>query len=371
MKKRIFLDYNASHPIRDSLLSKIPYYCQIAYNPSSTYDEGRYAKGLLEKARQSFQDILCSKNCIFTSSASEANNLAVRLIQKKYPHMFVSAGEHPSMLYAVQNTAQNYTIIPLLENGTLDYEELEKQCHDCHHPKAVIVQAANNETGVMHDMARLHSIVKECAKDYDSVLLSDITQTFGRYPIAAADHMCKFIYTASAHKIGAMHGAGILVSNFTLPVNPLIFGGAQEKNYRSGTENLPAILAFKDAIEEALGETEKFNACVVLRNSVESAIKKHHQDCIIVAENTNRLANTSLIIHPYMTGEEQVIHFDMHDISVSNGSACSSGKVSASFVLQSMGFSQDTAKRALRVSLHARSCEGDIHNFLEIYKKLF
>lgn len=349
----IYLDNNATTALDTKVVDSMIEVMGRALNPSSPHKMGRMARSIVEDARKKIAEFLGVDNnyrVIFTSSGTEANNLAIKGFEGQ--NLFVSEIEHHSVLNACKKVDK--VLIPVNENGTVNIEKLEKLLILRRAKPLVSVMMANNETGVIQPMEE----VVRVAKKWGAVVHSDTVQCFGKIDvnISALDID---MFTVSAHKFGGPQGIAALVVKKDVQLTPQTLGGGQEQNMRGGTENIVAIHGFAKAVEQI-----KIDSKVkVLRDRLESEIKAFANDAVIFGEEAERLPNTSFIAMPNATSETQLIHFDMHDIAVSAGSACSSGKIEPSHVLKAMGIDDKVAKTAIRVSLGKNSGEADIDTF--------
>jgi cysteine desulfurase len=337
---RIYADYNATSPLREA--AKAAYLdAMIHYgNPSSLHGEGRKARGLIENARRVLANGfgVQASDVFFTSGATEAANWALMpalTLNKHAPtHLYYAAGEHPALREG-HNFAQS-TCLPLLPSGVVDLEMLDKTLA----PHALVaIQAANNETGVIQP---LRDIADICHK-HGAIFLCDAVQAVGKMPLVSligADAVL-----LSAHKFGGAKGAGalILTSPRVALSQAFIKGGGQEARRRSGTENTPAIHALAAAFETDF--KVEWARIADLRDYFESLITAK-----IVGKTSPRINNTSCVILEKTKAEIALIKLDLAGIAVSSGSACSSGKIAASQTLLAMGYSQEEAMRALRIS---------------------
>ncbi|MCX7337862.1 MAG: cysteine desulfurase family protein [Alphaproteobacteria bacterium] len=361
-RRRVYLDYNAMAPLRQSakdvILSMVA--MDALGNPSSVHSYGRAIRRKIEDVRRTIMMALGLENkvLIFTSGATESNNLAL----KNFPgRVLVSAIEHDSV-FDVRSDA---IVLPVLGDGTLDLEILEKHLSsDFDGPTLVSVMAANNETGIMQPLSDVCTL----AKKWGAYVHSDAVQAIGRvdYPWGDLD-----MISVSSHKIGGLSGVGCLIINPTIPVNPLFLGGGQERTYRAGTENIIGICAMGAIIQDCIAED--WEPVQRLRDQLEHQLTQNCPDAVVFGKDKERLPNTTLITMPSVKSETQVMNFDLAGFAVSAGSACSSGKVKKSRVLQAMNVPETSNQCALRISLGSTIQENDLKRFAEtwlgIYKK--
>lgn len=379
MSTRVYLDWNASAPLRPKAREAARAAWELAGNPSSVHGEGRAARRVIEVARGEVAALVNAdpRNVVFTSGGTEANALALSpAIERggdKAPRdrLLVSAIEHPSVLAGGRFSAEQLGKTPVDANGVVDLAALEQRLIALARAGArplVSVMASNNETGVVQPVPRAAEIVHR----YGGLLHVDAVQAAGRIELdiqaLGAD-----LLTLSAHKIGGTKGAGALIGrdeNLHF-ADPLIKGGGQERGRRAGTENVTAIAAFGAAavaIQAALAaDVERMRA---LRDRLEAGLRATTPEVVIFGSEAERLPNTTLVSMLGAKAETLVIAFDLDDIAVSSGSACSSGKVAPSHVLAAMGIPPELARGAVRISTGPATTEAEIDRFLEVWKKL-
>lgn len=328
---RVYLDHNATAPLRPEARAAMVAAMDVVGNPSSVHAEGRAAKALVERARaQVAAAIGCRpQEVVFTSGATEAARVLERW---------------PGPVQA-QPTAHDALWAHRREDGA--------------GPGILAMGLANSETGIITD-----------PPEGSGALMLDITQAVGRMPFAfswsGAD-----LAVLSAHKLGGPKGVGALIVRQGCDIASLAVGGGQEMGRRSGTENIIGIAGFGAAIEAAMRDLDagKWTEAEKLRNILESSIVDSAKETIFVGKSERRLPNTSCFITPGWKGETQVMAMDLAGFAVSAGSACSSGKVRASRVLGAMGFDAGHAACAIRVSLGPETTEDDILRFADAWAK--
>jgi len=328
MSGRVYLDYNATAPLRQEARDAMIAAMDVAGNPSSVHAEGRAAKALVERARaQVAAAVGCQpREVVFTSGATEA------------------AGVLAGRRVAVEPTAHDALWAHHVGDGPADIRAMG---------------LANSETGVIGT-----------PRAGDGWLLLDITQAVGRIPFAFSWSEAD-LAVLSAHKLGGPKGIGALIVRQGLDIAPLSLGGGQEMGRRSGTENIIGILGFGAAAEAAQRDLEAGTWARVekFRNILESSIEESANETIFVGKSGARLPNTSCFITPGWKGETQVMAMDLAGFAISAGSACSSGKVRASRVLKQMGFDEMQAASAIRVSLGPETTEDDVTRFAQAWLK--
>ena len=352
MRPRTYLDWNATAPLRPEARAAVLDALDRVGNPSSVHAEGRSARRIIEDAREKVAHLAGARaaDVVFTSSATEANNWAVR---RSWRTILASRLEHPSVLAPAQANCGTLVEMPLTAAGQLDLTALARWLADHAEDLArapgqalLALQAANNETGVIQPVAE----AIELGAAYGVVVLSDAVQAAGRIPLAVAGSGLRYM-TISSHKLGGPLGAGALIAGEGADVSPLLTGGGQERGRRAGTENVVAIAGFGAAAAAAAGELAYYGALAGLRDALEAAVIRATPDAVVIGRASPRLANTSCLALPGRAAETFVAALDLGGIAVSAGAACSSGKVTASATLAAMGLSPDIARAAIRVSI--------------------
>lgn len=340
----LYLDANATEPLRPEARSAVLAALDAGGNPSSVHGQGRAARRRLEDAREAVARRFGGRSgeVIFTSGGTEANALAIHGLRPGR-RLLVGATEHPAVLAAAGPEAE---MVPVLADGTLDLEALARLLQGG--PALVCLMAANNETGVLHPLAEAAALCRA----RDALLHIDAVQAAGRVPLPGDfDSMA-----VSGHKLGGPPGAGALILRPGLALPALIAGGGQERGRRGGTEPLPAIAGLAAAATAAGGTAPARLAA--LRDRIEAGA-----NTIVAGAGAARLPNTTCLILPGVPAETQVIALDLAGVRVSAGAACSSGKVARSPVLAAMGFGP-LAGCGIRVSLPWNAPEDAAERFL-------
>ncbi|QIP00356.1 cysteine desulfurase family protein [Bradyrhizobium symbiodeficiens] len=372
MRNRVYLDWNATTPLRAEARRAMLGAWDLVGNPSSVHAEGREARRLVEEARGALAAAVGAlpRNVVFTSAGTEANAMALspglrRSSGGPVERLLVSAVEHASVLAGGRFPADKIGLIPVLRSGVVDLDQLRGLLADGP-PALVSVMAANNETGALQPVAEVARIVHEAG----GLLHVDAIQALGKIPfeinIVGAD-----LATFSAHKVGGPKGVGALVVAEGLSgLEPLLRGGGQELNRRAGTENVAGIAGFGAAVKVALQTlSEDAERMATLRIRLENGIRGT-AGATVFSDDVERLPNTVLFAAPGLKAETAVIGFDLEGIAVSSGSACSSGKVQPSHVLSAMGYDPAVAQGAVRLSLGWSTEPDDINRALEAWRKL-
>jgi cysteine desulfurase len=372
MPNRVYLDWNATTPLRAEARRAMLAAWELIGNPSSVHAEGRKARRLVEDARAALAAAVGAlpRNVVFTSTGTEANALALSPGLRgpsggPVERLLVSAIEHASVLAGGRFPADKVGHIRVTRAGVVDLDHLKALLKDGR-PSLVSIMAANNETGALQPIAEAARIVHEAG----GLLHVDAIQALGKITFninaVGAD-----LATFSAHKIGGPKGVGALVLAEGLSgLEPVLRGGGQELNRRAGTENVAGIAGFGAAVKAALQALpEDAERMATLRNRLENGIKGI-AGATVFSEDAERLPNTILFTAPGLKAETAVIGFDLEGVAVSSGSACSSGKVQPSHVLSAMGFDPAMAQGAVRLSLGWSTEPEDINKALEAWRKL-
>jgi cysteine desulfurase len=372
MSDRIYLDWNATTPLRAEARQAMAAAWDIAGNPSSVHAEGRQARRLVEDARAAIASAVGGRppDVVFTSGGTEANALALmpglrRGTGEPVRRLLVSAIEHTSVLAGGRFAPEATGTIAVTGSGLVDVDHLRQLLADGP-PALVSVMLANNETGAIQPIPEVAEIVHEAG----GLVHVDAIQALGKIPFDIKS-MGADLLTLSAHKIGGPKGVGALVMAEELQgLEPLLRGGGQELGRRAGTENVAGIAAFGAATTAAMGSLSNEAARLQsLRKLLENGLTQT-PGMIVFSAAAQRLPNTTLFTIPGLKAETAVIGFDLDGIAVSSGSACSSGKVQPSHVLAAMGVAKDLAQGAVRLSMGWSTSEADIDLALKAWRKL-
>lgn len=315
-------------------------------NPSSVHSSGRKARKLVETARTDIANAIGARSAdlIFTSGGTEANGLALHGVLSKVdePVLFYSDLEHPAVRDIALSGKYKTENVRVTSHGVIDLVDLAAKLENLETSQTPVLtlMLANNETGVLQPVFDAAAIVRERR----GLVHCDAVQGLGKIPVNVA-LLNVDVLTLSAHKLGGPQGVGAVWVAPGLPLLPQQIGGGQEQSRRSGTENLIGIAGFAAAVCAALQSKDDAQ---LIRDMFEAELSD--TGCQFVGAEQNRLPNTSCLLMDRFKGETQVMALDLAGFAVSSGSACSSGKVRPSSVLVSMGFNDDIAQCALRVS---------------------
>ncbi|SDK36439.1 MULTISPECIES: cysteine desulfurase family protein [Bradyrhizobium] len=372
MSHRVYLDWNATTPLRPEAKQAMTAAWEFSGNPSSVHTEGRQARRLVEDARATIAAAVAARpqDVVFSSGGTEANALALtpglrRGTGQPVQRLLVSAIEHASVLTGGRFVTGAIGTIKVTGTGLVDLDHLRARLAG--EPAALVsVMLANNETGAVQPVSEIADVVHEAG----GLLHVDAIPALGKISIDIKRLKADLI-TLSAHKIGGPKGVGaVVLAEDVQGLEPLLRGGGQELGRRAGTENVAGIAAFGAATRAAMAALGADAARLEgLRNQLEHGLKQT-PGMIVFSEAAPRLPNTTLFTVPGLKAETAVIGFDLAGIAVSSGSACSSGKVQPSHVLAAMGFGKELAQGAVRLSLGWSTSEADIDLTLEAWRKL-
>ena len=376
MKSRIYMDYNATAPMLPAARAAMLEALELVGNPSSVHGEGRATRAVIDHARRQIAEFCGAgaNSVIFTSGATEAAATALTPHYKmgksdmNIRHLFVSSVEHPCFLCGGRFDRNHVSLFGVDQDGVIDIGELDGKLGALNSDGGVAMvalQLANNETGVIQPVEAAAEVVKK----HSGLLVVDAVQAAGRMPIDLAALGADFLILSS-HKIGGPKGAGALVcaGEVLMPI-PLIPGGGQEKSHRSGTENPAAIAGFGAAAEYVQHNLEPCSKAMrQMRDGLEAAILDLAPDCVIYGAAVPRLVNTTFFALPGLKAETAQIAFDLEGVAVSAGSACSSGKVGPSHVLEAMGHNVEPG--GIRVSIGGQTTQQDIDRFIAVFAKI-
>ena len=370
--ERIYLDHNATAPLRPQAREAMLVALDLPGNPSSVHGEGRAARRMIDEARWQVARALGAdpRYVTFTSGGTEAANLVLTPSLKDsagwVSDLIVSAGEHPCVLEGHRFAPERVHRAPVDARGLLDLGALEALLGNIEGRALVALQAANNETGVIQPVAEAAALTHQAG----GLLVCDAVQSLGRMETSPLALGADAIFV-SAHKIGGPKGVGALAfARGDLHMEEaLIRGGGQERGVRSGTENPAGVAGFGAAALVASPQADEMARLAKLRDGFESALLQSFSEASIFGRGAPRLPNTSCFALPGLQAETLLIALDLAGFAVSSGSACSSGKVRPSHVLEAMGVGADLAKCALRVSLGWSTRESDLERFCETVQK--
>ena len=362
----VYLDCNATAPIRAEVIALVCDVMATVGNPSSIHQAGRKARERVDKGRQQVADLVGAeaRNVIFTSGGTEADNLALRGFGPR--HLIVSGVEHGAILAPAMLLDGTAEIVDVDDQGRLDLTALETALKNSNGPTLVSLMLANNETGVIQPVAE----AAELTHGHDALFHTDAIQGAGKIPINI-EELGVDLLSLSAHKIGGPQGIGALVMREDRAVTAQVVGGGQEMGRRSGTENVAGIAGFGEAARLAAEELAQYAQIARMRDDMEDRLGEIAPARRVLGADAARLPNTSCVTMPGVRSDTQVMALDLAGIAVSAGSACSSGKITASHVLEAMGVEMEEAMTALRVSMGRQTTAAEIDRFLSAWAEIY
>lgn len=357
-----YLDWNATAPVLPKVAAAMAATLAHCGNASSAHRWGRAARRAIEEARAAVGALagVPADWVVFTSGGSEANHLALRGPQ--VGSRIISAIEHDSVRAAAPDAA----LLPVDGEGRAELDALEARLRAAPQPALVSLMLANNETGVIEDVAAASRI----AHTHGALVHCDAVQAAGKLPLDMR-MLGVDLMTISAHKIGGPQGVGALIASPELALAPLIGGGGQEQGRRAGTENGPGIVGFGVAAEFAAAHLDAGEAVGALRDEAERRLRAIAPEARVFSANAPRLPNTLCIAMPGVAAATQVMALDLAGVMVSAGAACSSGKLRRSPVLTAMGVPDAIADCAIRVSLGWSTSAADIDHLVAAWGALY
>ncbi len=374
--ERIYLDYAASTPLHEEVFLKMkPYILGYKGNPSSSHAEGRELRAAIETARRTIASIIgaTASEIIFTSGGTEADNMAIINAVETHHinHIITSKTEHHAVLHTVEKLEKKQKVevsyVDVDTEGMIILDSLE--AHLQKNPQALVaLMHANNELGCLLDLEEAGNL---CEK-YGALFLSDTVQTMGKVPFNLSNTPVHFI-TASAHKFYGPKGIGFLYIKKGVKASPFIHGGSQERNLRAGTENVASIVGMAYALELSYQHLEqKLTYIADLKNYMLNQLKAFFPDIEVngPTNNSNVLPTILNISFPKDEDLMLLFHLDLHGISVSGGSACSSGAAAGSHVLSCLGKEPNKINNALRFSFSDTTTKAEIDHVIIKLKEI-
>lgn len=360
----IDLDAAATTRVREEALRAMwPLFAEEYGNPSSTHDTGRVAARVLDEARSALATLLGvhASGVIFTSGGTEAANLAIKgmaLAEPRGKHILVTAIEHDSVLESADYLHRFHGFeverLPVTAEGRLLPATLASAIRL--DTTLVSAQYANNEVGTLQDLAAISAL----AHDHGARLHSDAVQAAGWLPLKL-DELGVDALSLSGHKFGAPKGSGLLAVTTGVRLEPLIHGGGQENESRSGTQNVAGAVAL--AVAAVLAETERHDTVariLPLRDRLIEAVQRTEPGAVLTGDVQHRLPGIASFVFPGTAGESVLLGLEERGVLVSSGSACAAGSTDASHVLLALGFSEEVAHTAVRFSLRRDTTHDEI-----------
>lgn len=372
--KRIYLDNAATTKLSPVVLDEMmPYLTEIYGNPSSPHYFGQQTGAAVDKARQQVANALNAdpSEIIFMSGGSEADNMAIRGIAERYSkrgkHIITTAVEHHAVLHTCQlleKQGYEVTYLPVDEYGMITVDQVREAIR----PDTVLVTVmfANNEVGTIMPISQIGALCREKGVFFHT----DAVQAVGHLPINVKEMNIDML-SMSAHKFHGPKGVGALFVRKGIILPSLILGGAQERNRRAGTENVPGIVGMGKAIELAYEDLEgKSSRMIALRDKLIREIPQRIPEVKLNGHPSIRLPNNVNFSIKYIEGESILLMLDLNGIAASSGSACTSGSLDPSHVLLAMGLTHEIAHGSVRMTLSEETSEEDIDHVLEVLPKV-
>ncbi len=369
MKKRVYLDYSATTPMKQAVLdAMMPHFNTEFGNPSSIHSYGRETKAVIAQAREAISKTINAgvDEVFFTGGGSESDNWAIKgvvsALKNKGKHIITTSIEHHAVLHTCQyleKEGYEVTYLKVDQYGLIDLEDLKKAIR----PDTILITImfANNEIGTIQSIKE----IGEIAKANKITFHSDAVQAYGNV-VLDVNELGVDLMSLSAHKIYGPKGIGLLYIKKGTKIHPLIHGGAQERKRRAGTENVPAIVGFGKAAELALeNQAARIQRLKALRDRLEKGLMEKIPYTYLNGHPTKRLPGNLNLSVQYIEGESLLLSLDMVGIACSSGSACTSGSLDPSHVLMSIGLTHEVAHGSLRFSLGDFTTEEDIDYVIE------
>lgn len=374
MQKRIYADNAATTKVAPEVVAEMmPYFTEGYGNPSSIYAEGRAAKAAVDKAREQVATAIGAESgeIYFTGSGSEADNWAIRSVAKsmkqKGNHIITTAVEHHAVLHTCQSLEKEgyeVTYLPVDECGKVSAQAVKDAIKDT--TILVTVMFANNEIGTLMPIAEIGELCKEAGV----IFHTDAVQAIGMVPIDVKAMNIDML-SLTGHKFHGPKGSGALYVRKGVKLTSFITGGAQERNRRAGTENVPGIVGLGKAIELATADIPAKAAYLTkLRDAYIQKITDTVPYAYLNGHPTDRLPGNANFSFSFIEGEGLLLFLDMKGISASSGSACTSGSLDPSHVLLAIGRKHEEAHGSLRISLDTENTMEDIEVIADAVKEI-
>lgn len=369
MNTKIYMDNAATTPVRQEVLNiMIPYFTEFYGNASSIYGMAKESRKAMEVAREKVATAIggTAGEIYFTAGGSESDNMALRGIaescQKKGKHIITTNIEHHAILHTteyLEKKGYEITYLAVDEYGKIDLKELEDSIRE--DTILISIMFANNEIGTIQPIKEIGAI----ARSKKVLFHTDAVQAIGHIPVDVVD-MNIDLLSLSGHKLGAPKGIGALYIKKGVAITPLIYGGAQEKRKRAGTENIPAIVGLGEAISLCVAEMEaETKRLIKLRDQLINGILETIGESRLNGHPVDRLPGNCNISFGYIEGESLLLLLDAMGIACSSGSACTSGSLDPSHVLMALGLTHEWAHGSLRLTLDRMNTEEEVLYVLE------
>jgi cysteine desulfurase len=380
-KRTVYLDHNATTPVRKEVLeAMLPYFTRQFGNASSVHTWGQDTRKVLEDSRETVAQLINAEKAdevIFTSGGTESDNMAIKGVayanRARGNHIITTQIEHHAVLYTCEYLEQQgfaVTYLPVDKYGRVSPEAVLAAVT----PQTILVTVmhANNEVGTIEPLEEIGALLRKenearRARGLGMVYFhTDAVQTAGKLALDV-QRLGVDLLSVSAHKFYGPKGVGMIYIRRGTELQPLMHGGHHERNYRAGTENIAGIVGMTAALSIDMKERENEQArLLALRKKLEDGITRTIPETVINGHPTERMPNTVNVSFKYIEGESLLLSLDLEGIAASAGSACASGSAEPSHVLKAMGISADVAQGTLRFSLGHDNTEADIDYVLEV-----
>lgn len=372
--RKVYFDHSATTATAPEVASQMVEYMSNTFgNPSSVHAFGREAKKAIIHARKQVADLIGAnpEEILFTSGGTEGDNMALRGIaeanKKRGKHIITTQIEHHAILHtceALEKEGYRVTYLPVDEYARVNPQDVADAI--CDDTILISVMFANNEVGTIQPIAEIGKIAREKGIYFHT----DAVQAVGNYPIDVNEYGIDLL-TISSHKFHGPKGIGALYIRKGVRIKPILFGGAQEKTLRPGTENTPGIVGLGKAAELAQAElTDKINRVQKLRDKLIAGITERIPEAKLNGHPTLRMPGNVNFSFRYIEGESLLLNLDLKGIAASSGSACTSGSLDPSHVLLAMGITHEIAHGSLRLSLGRENTEEDVDYCLEVLPEI-
>ncbi len=372
----IYFDHAGTTPMDPRVLeAMLPYFTQLYGNASSVHTVGQEARYALDGARERVARVLNCRNreVVFTSGGTESDNAAIQgaatALEETGRHVITASTEHHAVLHACQvleNRGWEVTYLPVDDYGMVDPQRVYNAIND--RTTVVSVMYANNEIGTINPIPEISAAVKARAQEFNRTIVmhTDAVQAAGFLDLDVR-RLGVDMMSLSGHKFYGPKGVGALFLRRGVPFLPLITGGGQERERRSGTENVAGIIGLTTALDIADGDRDAVSAhCAALQRRIVDEITRQVPDCVLNGHPTERLPNNVNFSFDGVDGESILLGLDLQGIAASSGSACSSGSLEPSHVLLALGQTAETARGSLRVTLGKDNSDAEVDRLLGI-----
>ena len=375
-QNHIYFDHAGTTPMDERVLeAMLPYFTQLYGNASSVHTVGQEARYALDAARERVAKVLNCRNreVVFTSGGTESDNSAIQgaayALEETGKHVITASSEHHAVLHAcevLEDRGWQVTRLPVDDYGLVDPQRVYNAITD--RTTVVSIMYANNEIGTINPISDIAAAVKRRATELDRTIVmhTDAVQAAGFLDLDVR-RLGVDMMSLSGHKFYGPKGVGVLFIRRGVPFLPLITGGGQERERRSGTENVAGIMGLTAALELADAQRDAISShCRSLRDRIIDEISSQVPDCVLNGHPTERLPNNVNFSFEGVEGEPILLGLDLQGIAASSGSACSSGSLEPSHVLLALGQTADLARGSLRITLGKHNTDAEVDRFLSV-----